>query len=73
MLRQVGAAPNVPTPGPGGTDGQKGQMAMGVQVASKIHGQNATSPRMSFSRYSRWADHERELRCNTVPGPGYYG
>ena len=28
---------------------------------------------MKFSRYSRFADLEREMRNNTVPGPGYYG
>jgi hypothetical protein len=68
---QVGAAPNVPTPGPAGPYQQ--QVAMGKQVASKVHGRNATSPRMSFSRYSRWAHYEKELSSNTVPGPGAYG
>lgn len=32
-----------------------------------------SSPVVSFSRYSRWADHEREQRKNSVPGPGHYG
>jgi len=32
-----------------------------------------SAPVASFSKYSRWADHEREARKNSVPGPGYYG
>ena len=32
-----------------------------------------SAPVPTFSRYSRWADLEREQRLNTVPGPGYYG
>ena len=39
------------------------------QVASS----KRAAPRPSFTRTSRWADHEAELRKNTVPGPGYYG
>ena len=32
-----------------------------------------SAPTPSFSRYSRFADVEREQRKNSVPGPGYYG
>ena len=27
----------------------------------------------SFSRSNRWAAHEKQLKSNTVPGPGHYG
>jgi len=47
--------------------------AIGDQVHSGIHGRNATSPRVSFSRNSRWKQYEMEARKNSVPGPGAYG
>lgn len=41
---------------------------LGKQVSSKLD----TRPRSAFSRASRWAHHEAELKRNTVPGPGSY-
>ena len=40
----------------------------GKQVSSRMD----TRPRSAFSRSSRWAAYEAELRRNTVPGPGSY-
>lgn len=42
--------------------------ALGKQVSSRY----ATRPRSAFARSDRWAEHRRELKRNTTPGPGYY-
>lgn len=42
--------------------------ALGKQVAST----KGQSPRAAFSKESRFRRHEKELRSNTVPGPGAY-
>lgn len=64
---QVGAAPNTPTPGPAALY----YLDPGVGKQARAH--KKTSPRVSFSRASRWAGHEAEAKRNTVPGPGHYG
>ena len=60
------SAPQVPTPGPAAP--YKLDAAIGKQRSSR----HATGPRVTFSRASRWASHERELERNSVPGPGAY-
>ena len=42
-------------------------------VERQVAGHKKSAPRPMFSRYSRWAKLEKELRSNTVPGPGHYG
>ena len=42
-------------------------------IAKQVDGHRQSAPCPSFTRHSRWAAHEAELRRNTVPGPGYYG
>ena len=42
--------------------------AVGTQVLSKMR----QNPNSVFSRASRWASYEREMRKNTTPGPGAY-
>ena len=37
------------------------------------NGAKPSAPRPSFTEHSRWAQFEKELRENTVPGPGAYG
>ena len=62
-----GGPPHFPTPGPAGT------ITLTPAIGKQVDGKKATSPRCSFTRRSRWADHEREIARNTVPGPGAYG
>ena len=63
----LGVAPFVPTPGPAAP------YALNPGIGNQVRSNKRTSPRVSFAKYSRWADHERELKKNTVPGPGAYG
>ena len=42
-------------------------------LARQVDGHKASAPRSSFTRHSRWADWEREISKNSVPGPGHYG
>lgn len=63
-----GMPPNVPTPGPA-APGVHLNPGLGTQANSAF----ATSPRCRFAKESRWRQHEKELRSNTVPGPGAYG
>lgn len=63
----AGAPPNVATPGPAGP------YRMNPGLGKQVDGKKATSPRCAFAKRSRWAEHEKELASNTVPGPGAYG
>ena len=54
------------TPGPAARYYIEG--SLGKQVSSKM----STRPRSAFGRASRWAEHEREMRRNSTPGPGAY-
>ena len=58
--------PTTPTPGPAAP--YQLDQAIGKQRNSRY----ATGPRVTFSRASRWAHHEREMARNSVPGPGAY-
>lgn len=42
-------------------------------IEKQVSGHKASAPRPSFSRHSRWAANEAEMKRNTVPGPGHYG
>ena len=53
---------------PGPAANYKLPASVGPQVLSRD--KNAGRP--SFSRASRWASYEREIRSNTTPGPGNY-
>lgn len=53
---------------PGPAANYKLPASVGPQVLSRD--KNAGRP--SFSRASRWASYEREVRSNTTPGPGNY-
>lgn len=53
---------------PGPTADYRTPGAFGKQVSSRY----ATRPRSAFLRSDRWHDYHRELKRNTVPGPGYY-
>ena len=54
--------------GPGPAAGYERIASVGKQVESKT----GTSPGAVFSRASRWASYEREIKKNTTPGPGAY-
>ena len=41
-------------------------------VGKQVHSKTATAPGVMFSRASRWATYERELKKNSTPGPGAY-
>jgi hypothetical protein len=42
-------------------------------IERQVDGHKKSAPRPSFSRHSRWAQYEAELKRNSVPGPGAYG
>ena len=41
-------------------------------VGKQIHSKTATASSAAFSKASRWASYERELKKNSTPGPGAY-
>ena len=49
----LGVAPFVPTPGPAAP------YALNPGIGNQVRSNKRTSPRVSFAKYSRWADHER--------------
>jgi len=45
---------------------------LGGSIGKQVSSKNDTRPRTAFTRRSRWAEHENELKRNSVPGPGAY-
>lgn len=41
-------------------------------VGKQIHSKTRDNPSATFSRASRWASYEREIKKNSTPGPGAY-
>lgn len=66
--------------GPGHEKGAHGKLSPGPaapyalieSVGKQIHSKTATAPGVPFSKASRWATYEREMRKNSTPGPGAY-
>jgi len=43
-----------------------------ASVGKQVHSKTREAPYAAFSKASRWATYERELRKNSTPGPGAY-
>ena len=41
-------------------------------VGKQVHSKTASAPGVAFSKASRWANYEREIKKNSTPGPGAY-
>ena len=41
-------------------------------IGKQVHSKTASAPSVAFSRASRWASYEKEIKANTTPGPGAY-
>ena len=66
--------------GPGHEKGHFGMQSPGPaasyktvsSMGSQVHSKTRSAPSSVFSRASRWARYEKELKANTTPGPGAY-
>lgn len=66
--------------GPGHEKGAHGKLSPGPfapyqlidSVGKQIHSKTASAPGAAFSKASRWATYEREVKKNSTPGPGAY-
>ena len=41
-------------------------------VGKQVHSKTGSAPGVMFSRASRWASYEKEIKSNSTPGPGAY-
>ena len=41
-------------------------------VGRQVHSKTASAPGVAFSKASRWATYEKEIKSNSTPGPGAY-
>lgn len=66
--------------GPAHSKGSHGKISPGPfapynlidSVGSQVHSKTRTAPASTFSKASRWASYEREIKKNSTPGPGAY-
>ena len=61
------------TPVEAGNDAPGPIYHLPTAIERQVDARKSSAPRPTFSRYSRWAAHEAELKRNSVPGPGHYG
>lgn len=72
-LYSIGGTARTPVEPGLDTPGAKYHLPSALGRQPRAHPRMKSAPTPAFSRYSRWADLEREQRLNTVPGPGHYG
>ena len=54
------------------TPGPAAGYALPGSVGPQVHSKTRAAPAPTFSKSSRWASYEKEIKANSTPGPGTY-